>query len=339
MSMVLDWARLAAGALLLYLGAEWFVAGASALAIAVRIPQIVIGLTVVAYGTSAPEVIVGIEAAVVGHGTVALGNVIGSNIANIGLILGATALVSPIAVAPSLRRRELPVLTLSTVLVFLLLLDGSVARWEGAGLLVLSCLYTAWMIRSARRASAARGVHAVAELPDPVVHFAGSGKRASLARVSVKAALGLSVLLFGGSWFIAGAVAVARNLGMSERVVGLTIVAIGTSLPELATSVIAALRRHGDVALGNVVGSNIFNLLGILGATALFRPIPVPAQIAQFDNWVMLAATVLFIVFAATKATLERWEGGVLLAAYAAYVALLLAPSIVAGGGFALAPA
>ncbi|MBN2576554.1 MAG: calcium/sodium antiporter [Deltaproteobacteria bacterium] len=322
--MWLEWARLAVGALLLYLGAEWFVAGASALAIAIRIPQIVIGLTVVAYGTSAPEVIVGIEAALAEHGAVALGNVIGSNIANIGLILGASALVKPLVVDASLRRRELPVLAGSTILVCLLLLDGVATRWEGAGLLVLACLYTTWMIRATRRAAVKIGGPAATELPHSVVHLAGNAQPRGLLRLSLKTAAGLALLLFGGSWFVAGAVAVARDLQMSERVVGLTIVAVGTSLPELVTSLVAVRRGHTDLALGNVFGSNIFNVFLCLGSAALVRSMPAPLTAVAVDLAALAFMTALLALFTWRGRSISRLEGALVLAAYLVVMVITL---------------
>ena len=324
MSMLLDWARLAAGAILLYLGAEWFVAGASALAIAIRIPKIIIGLTVVAYGTSAPEVIVGVEAALANHGAVALGNVIGSNIANIGLILGASALAKPLVVDTSLRRRELPVLAASTVLLFLLLLDGVVTRWEGAGLLFLACLYTGWMIRATRRATVGRGAQPGMELPDSVVHLAGGAQARGLLRLSAKTVVGLSLLLLGGSWFVAGAVAAARELHMSERVVGLTIVAVGTSLPELVTSLVAVRRGHTDLALGNVFGSNIFNVLLCLGSAALVRSMAAPLTAVAVDLSALGFMTALLAFFIWQGRSISRRMGACALAAYLILMAITL---------------
>jgi cation:H+ antiporter len=324
MSMALEWLRLGGGAVLLYLGAGWFVTGASALALALRIPQIIVGLTVVAYGTSAPEVIVGIEAALSGHGEVALGNIIGSNIANIGLILGLTALVKPIAVDGSLRRRELPVLLASTALVPGLLLDGTVAHWEGAVLLALACLYTAWMIRATRKTAERPHGRSDEELLHPVAHFAGEGRRMSLVRVAAKAALGLAILLFGGSWFVAGAVAVAQGLGMSERIVGLTIVAMGTSLPELVTSLVAAHRGHSDLALGNVVGSNIFNVLLCLGSAAVFGRVGGSIAVIGVDLVALGFMTALVVLLTRRVRRISRFEGGVALLAYAVMMAITI---------------
>ncbi len=317
-----EWIQLLGGGLLLYLGAEWFVGGASALALALRVPQIVIGLTVVAYGTSAPEVIVGVQAASAGHGEVALGNVIGSNIANIGLILGLAALVKPAQVNGALRRRELPVLLASTALVPLLLLDGSVSHWEASGLLFVAIAYTAWMIRVARVASATTlaelGTTATVEAADA----AGAPKPVGSLRAAVTAVIGLVVLLGSGHIFVDGAVSVARSLGMSDRLVGLTIVAVGTSLPELVTSVIAAKRGHSDLAVGNVIGSNIFNVFLCLGAAALAGSVDAPLRTIRLDLGALVVMTGLAALFIRSERTISRTEGAFAVALYVAFTAI-----------------
>lgn len=227
---MIDWGLLVLGGVLLYLGAEYFVGGASALAASLRVPQLIVGLTVVAYGTSAPEIIVGIDSAYSGHGEVALGNVIGSNIANVGLILGLAALLSPARVDGALRTRELPMLLLSTALVPLTLIDGVVSRLEGWLLVALAVGYSALMVRSARR-SALREARREAQVTASAADAAGAPRPAGSLRSTLTALVGLCVLLLGGHLFVDAAVSVAEGLGMSERLVGLTIVAIGTSLP------------------------------------------------------------------------------------------------------------
>ena len=313
------------GGALLYFGAEWFVGGASALALGLRVPKIIIGLTVVAYGTSAPEVIVGIQAAHAGHGDVALGNVIGSNTANIGLILGLAALTRPARVDGALRRRELPVLLLSTVLIPTLLWDGRVSQLEGLGLLALAAAYTGWMVYAARSAitlsTAASDTVVTAELADA----AGAPHPGGVGRAAVTAAIGLAILLAGGVLFVDGAVSVARTWGMSDRLVGLTIVAIGTSLPELVTSLIAARRGHSDLAVGNVIGSNIFNALLCLGSAALSGQVGVPLADAAFDLGALTLMTLLAAVFIRTARTISRLEGGALLACYGVLSAFTIA--------------
>jgi cation:H+ antiporter len=317
---VTDWALLAGGSLLLYWGAEWFVGGASALALALRVPQLLVGLTVVAYGTSAPEIIVGVQAARAGHGGVALGNVIGSNIANIGLILGVAALIRPARVDGALRRRELPMLVASAAIVPLLLLDGVVGRAESGALLVIALGYTAWMVRESRGAAALASASADATVLGDAADAAGAPARASSLRAALTAVSGLIVLLVGGTLFVDGAVSVARTLGMSERLVGLTIVAVGTSLPELVTSVIAARRGHSDIAVGNVVGSNIFNTFLCLGAAGLVGQVGAPLATLAVDLVALVVMTGLACAFIRSARTISRLEGGIALACYAVFV-------------------
>lgn len=310
------------GGLLLYFGAEWFVGGASALALALRVPQLLVGLTVVAYGTSAPEVIVGIEAASSGHGEVALGNVIGSNIANIGLILGISALIRPASVDGELRKRELPMLVTSTAVLPLLLLDGAISMPEAAALLVVAVGYTGWMVWSARSAAVRAEAKEAAKSVEAAADLAGAPVSRSKVRSVVIALIGLLVLLVGGNLFVRGAVSVAQLLGMSERLVGLTIVAVGTSLPELVTSVIAARRGHSDIAVGNVVGSNTFNVFLCLGAAGLAGRIVTPLDTLVVDLGVLAATTVMATVFLRTRRTVTRVEGALALSSYAAFTAL-----------------
>lgn len=317
-----DWIQLLGGGLLLYFGAEWFVGGASALAVALRVPQLVVGLTVVAYGTSAPEIIVGVQAASAGHGEVALGNVIGSNIANVGLILGVAALIRPAQVHGDLRRRELPVLVASTAIVPLLMLDGILSHWEAGGLLLAAAAYTTWMILVARSASVIAEAMADATTAAEAADVAGAPKPVGTLRAAGTAAVGLAVLLVGGNLFIDGAVSVARVLGMSERLVGLTIVAVGTSLPELVMSVIAARRGHSDLAVGNVVGSNIFNVFLCLGAAGLAGPTGAPLQTLSVDLAALVLMTGIAATFIRTERTISRSEGAIAVALYVIFAAI-----------------
>jgi len=319
------WVRLLGGGLLLDFGAEWFVSGAAALALALRVPQLLVGLTIVGYGTSAPEVIVGVQAARGGHGAVAFGNVVGSNIANIGLILGIAALVRPARVDGELRRRELPILLASTLLIPLLLLDGGLSRVESSALVLSAVGYTGWMIQTARSKRTVDQARTDAETERDVADAAGAPKPKRPLVSGLVAAFGLGVLLIGGSLFVGGAVSVAKTLGMSERLVGLTIVALGTSLPELVTSVIAARRGHSDLAVGNVVGSNIFNVLLCLGLSGLAGPVGAPLAALRFDLIALGVMTGLAAAFIRTERTITRFEGGVALGAYGLYVGALLA--------------
>jgi cation:H+ antiporter len=322
--VALGLAMLVGGGVLLYFGAEWLVAGAAGLARALGISALLVGLTVVAYGTSMPEVVVGIGAALGGHRDIALGNVVGSNIANLGLILGLTALVRPTRVDEALPRREVPVLVVTALLVPLLLLDGDVDRWEGAGLVGIALLYTAWMVRTSR-ASVGDAAEAAAVTAAAADAAGAPEPTRSRGRLVGLALGGLAGLVVGGHVFVEGAIAVAHEIGMSERLVGLTVVAIGTSLPELATSLIAAYRGHSDIAVGNVLGSNIFNVLLCLGTASLAGTIGAPLASVAVDVGAMVVFTLAAALMMRTARTVTRAEAAILVLGYAAFVALLAA--------------
>lgn len=303
-----------AGLGLLVLGAEWLVKGASRLAGALGISPLVIGLTVVAFGTSAPEVAVSVKSAWAGQPDLALGNVVGSNIFNVLLILGASAVVTPLLVSSQLIRLDVPVLIGLSVLTLLLAGDGSIGGLDGAILFAGAVAYTAFQIRQSRRESAAiRDEYAQEYGPKP------SSTAANLAFIGA----GLALLVLGSRWLVNGAVAFAQALGVSELVIGLTIVAAGTSLPEVATSILAAFRGERDIAVGNVVGSNILNLLVVLGLAGLVAPsgLPAPAALLRFDLPVMIAVAIACLPIFASGATIARWEGALFLFYYAAYTA------------------
>jgi cation:H+ antiporter len=313
------------GGLLLYFGAQWLVAGSSALALALRIPQLIVGLTVVAYGTSAPEVIVSVQAALAGHPAVAIGNVVGSNIANIGLILGAAAFIAPARVDGALRSRELPVLVAATALVPATLLNGAISRLEGALLLACGALYTGWMIRAARAGAELVAARADAVVERDVADATGGPQARGAARSALIALVGLGVLLSGGTLFVEGAVWAAHALGMSERLVGLTVVAIGTSVPELVTSVVAARRGHSDLAIGNVVGSNIFNVFLCLGAAALGGNVAAPLSEIAIDLVALGVMTAVAAVLIRSDRTISRKEGAVAAGLYVVFIAASIA--------------
>jgi cation:H+ antiporter len=320
--VILDLTMLTGGGLLLYFGAEWLVAGAAGLARALGVSALTIGLTVVAYGTSTPEVIVGVQAAAGGHPELALGNVLGSNIANLGLILGVTALIRPARIDAALPRRELPLLALSALAVPVLLLDGAVQQWEGATLLLVAALYTVWLVRSSRSpGETAAAANVTAEAADVAGAPTPRGGRARLVGIAV---IGLLLLVVGGQLLVEGAVGVARAIGMSERVVGLTIVAIGTSLPELVTSVIASVRGHTDIAVGNVVGSNIFNILLCLGSASVVGRVGSPLASVALDVGAMIAFSLVGAAMMLTARTVTRIEGTLLVVSYAVFLGLLV---------------
>lgn len=303
------------GLVALLAGAEVLVRGASRLATATGMSPLVIGLTVVAFGTSAPELAVGIDAVHRGAAGIAIGNVIGSNITNVLLILGISALVTPLIVSRQLVWLDVPVMIASSVLVFALALDGNISRVEGGGLALAAVVYVSWLIRLARREAN--------EADDPVDPERG---RWSWAVDIAMVVAGLALLVLGARWLVQSAVTVAGALGLSELVIGLTVIAVGTSMPEIATSIMAAVRGQRDIAVGNIVGSNVLNLLLVLGLTSVFSPdgIPVAAAAIHFDFPVMLAAAIACLPIFFTGHCIQRWEGAVFLGYYIAYTAYLL---------------
>jgi cation:H+ antiporter len=298
------------GVALLFAGAELLVRGSSRLALRLGLSPLVVGLTVVAFGTSAPELVVSIEAALAGKGGIAAGNVVGSNIANVGLILAIGAMVRPLRVDPQLLRADIPLTIGATLLVSGLLLDGTLARWQGAILVALLALYVTLSLRDARRKAPLDHEMVPPQLPG------------SVPRDLAVMLAGLFLLAVGARGLVSGGSGIAEILGVPPAIVGLSVIAIGTSLPELATSVVAAVRGEGDLALGNVVGSNLFNLLGILGVAAVVRPLAAPG-LAALDLGVMLGAVLLLFPLATTRRTLGRAEGALLLVLFLAYMVSL----------------
>ncbi len=308
---------------LLVLGAEWLVRGAARLAATAGMSSLMIGLTVVSFGTSAPELAVSTQSAMSGQADIALGNVIGSNIFNVLLILGLSAVITPLIVQRQLVRLDLPVMISISFLVLLLGIDGQLGRIDGLLLVSGLVLYIGFQIWQSRRTKAAEAVvntERAADAPEPIQ----SSRQIVWDLVLVGAGLGLLVL--GSRWMVDGAVVMARYFGLSELVIGLTIIAIGTSLPEVAASIIAALRGERDIAVGNIVGSNIFNILGILGITSVVAPsgIGVAASTLAFDIPVMIAVAVACLPIFFTGWIIARWEGWLLLGYYGAYMTYVL---------------
>jgi cation:H+ antiporter len=311
-----DVAFLVAGLVLLFAGGEGLVRGSVSIAGRLGVSPLVIGLTLVGFGTSAPELVTSLQAALAGRPGIAVGNVVGSNIANLLLILGVSAALASIAVARAALKRDGTMLVVATLAVGALLVLDLLTRWTGLAMLAALLGYVVYVYLAERRhADASAALHArEAEAVRP--H--GWGLAAAFA-------LGGLIGVVGGAWLLVeGAVALAQRAGVSETVIGLTVVAVGTSLPELATSAIAARRGQGDVAFGNLVGSNLFNLLGILGITALVAPIPVPPEIVRLDVWAMGAATAVALALGVTGQRVGRREGALLVALYAGYVVLTL---------------
>ncbi|WP_028990215.1 calcium/sodium antiporter [Thermithiobacillus tepidarius DSM 3134] len=311
------------GLALLIAGAELLVRGASRLAAAFGISPLVIGLTVVAFGTSSPELAISVQSGLAGQSDIALGNVVGSNIFNVLFILGLSAVITPLLVAQQLVRLDVPVMIGVSLLVLGLGLDGAFSRPEGGLLVAGLAAYTAFLIRQSRRESQAVQTEYAQEFG--AATSAGRGRLLNLALV----AGGLGLLVLGSRWLVTGAVAFAQALGVSELVIGLTLVAAGTSMPEVATSLIAAVRGQRDIAVGNVVGSNIFNLLGVLGLTAVVAPngVPVSDAVLGFDLPVMIAVAVACLPIFLSSHLIARWEGFVFLGYYAAYTTYLILES------------
>ena len=308
--MLFNFLSLAAGLALLTLGADFLVRGAISFANRLGMPPLLIGLTVVGFGTSMPELLVSLQAALSGSPAIAVGNVVGSNIANILLILGVSAAISPIAARIPNLKRDMTMMLTAALIMLGLGYWGVVNFWTGLAIFALLAAYLAWVTRTDRRCM-------TTEEAELVVKLAGW-------KEAVYILGGLAGLIFGASLLIDAATAIAREFGISEAVIGLTIVAVGTSLPELATSVVAAFRRHAEIALGNVVGSNIFNILGIIGLTAIVVPVPVEASMATFDIPFMVVTTLALIALILVAGRINRIAGLTMLAVYTGYVVWLL---------------
>ncbi|MEM5494047.1 calcium/sodium antiporter [Hoeflea sp. AS16] len=307
--MLWSLASLAAGLALLTLGADYLVRGAISFANRMGMPPLLIGLTVVGFGTSMPELLVSLQAALDGSPAIAVGNVVGSNIANILLILGTAAVISPIAAQIPNLKRDMMMMLLAAIIMLGLGYWGVVNFWLGLVMFILLAAFLARVTHTDRH-------RMTAEEEELVVKLAGWKEAVFMAG-------GLAGLFLGANLLIDAATAIAREFGISEAVIGLTIVAVGTSLPELATSVVAAFRRHAEIALGNVVGSNIFNILGILGITAVVTPVPVEPSMAAFDIPFMLAVSIALIGLILTAGRIGRGAGIAMLAIYTGYVAWL----------------
>jgi cation:H+ antiporter len=308
------------GLIALVAGARVLVRGAAKLALSLGISPLVVGLTVVAFGTSAPELAVSVGAALEGRTEMAVGNVVGSNVFNVLFILGLSSLILPLVVNAQLIRQEVPIMIAASLLVVVLAMDGHIGRPESALLLALLVAYTVFLIlQSRRQTQQTRDEYAEAAPPDR------DWDRHWAMQVALVAA-GLLLLVAGSNWLVDASIAFARAFGVSELVIALTIVAAGTSMPEVATSVVAALKGERDIAVGNVVGSNTFNLLGCLGASGLVAGggLPVPQAALAFDLWVMLAAAFACLPVFLTGREIARWEGGLFIGYYFAYTAFLV---------------
>ncbi|MCL5049178.1 MAG: calcium/sodium antiporter [Firmicutes bacterium] len=299
---------------LLTLGGEALIKGALGAAERLGISALLAGLVIVGFGTSAPELVVSIDAAINQQPDIAVGNVIGSNIGNLLLILGLCALITPLAAKPEALRRDGLMMLLATLLVVVLAWGSALNRLDAFILLAALISYLIWAYRTERQG----------ELASAQLHAAEASEVTRKPQRTLYIVLfivaGLACLIIGSQVLLSGAVGIAQHFGVSEALIGLSLVAVGTSLPELSISVLAALRRHADVAVGNILGSNIFNILGILGISALLQPLPMAARIISFDQWVMLGVTLVALLFLLTGKRLSRLEGAALLAGYIVYM-------------------
>jgi cation:H+ antiporter len=318
--MLVDVVMIIAGFVVLVFGADWLVKGASRLALAAGITPLVVGLTVVAFGTSAPELAVSVTSALSGDADLAVGNVVGSNIANVLLILGVSALVAPLVVHQQLIRLDVPIMVGASVLFYVLAVDGNLSLWDGALLSGCVIAYVVFLIVESR---AEKNVAVLAEY-DELTEEA-SHPHSAIANVAWLL-VGMIGLVAGSQLLVIGAVSVATTLGVSELVIGLTVLAIGTSLPELATSIIAAYKGERDIAVGNVVGSNIFNLLSVLGFTGIasLGQVPVSADAIRVDIPIMIGVALLCLPIFRGGYEITRAKGAVFLGAYVYYVVYLI---------------
>lgn len=315
--------QLISGLALLLIGGEALVRGATGISQRLGLSALFIGMIVAGFGTSMPEMVVSVYATVEDQPAIAVGNVIGSNIANILLILGVAAMIRPIQSPPTLFRWDGTMLLAATAVVALLGLQGSIAAWQGAALIGALCAYLAFQYHRERRATGDRATASPAGSPaggDAAV--AAGGPEPRLAILVPLVLVGLAALIGGGNLFVEGAVGLARRFGIAEGLIGITVVAVGTSLPELATTLIAAWRRQSDLAYGNIIGSNLFNCLAILGTAAVAGQVEVAPLLAHVDGPVMVGATALMLCFMATARRMTRWEGAVLVGLYAVYIAV-----------------
>ncbi len=309
MDLLIQFLLLAAGFVMLIKGADWFVDGASGIATKFGIPQLVIGLTIVAMGTSAPEAAVSISAAINGNADITIGNIVGSNILNIFIILGVSSVITALAVAKSTIKYEIPFMIAITLLLLLLGLDEKIGLIDGIILLAAFALYMFYLFRMAKN--------------NKEEQDAESEKKMGIAKAIIFTIIGLALIVLGSNVTVDAATKIAEAFGVSERFIGLTIVALGTSLPELFTSVSAARKGNADIAIGNIVGSNIFNILFVVGISSVIIPVPFVSNFI-FDTIVATIAAVMLLVCCLKTKTLKRWAGVLMLISYAVYFVCIL---------------
>ncbi|MDG1915447.1 MAG: calcium/sodium antiporter [Crocinitomix sp.] len=317
------------GLVTLIVAGEFLVRGAVGIAKRFHISTLVIGMTVISFGTSAPELLVCLDAAMGGYPEIAIGNVVGSNIANIALVLGLTVLILPIVVDRNSKRIDLPMMLLATALFAVFALDGEIQRYEGAILFVILVAFTYWLIRNSRRKTKKEMAAAAIDVNDDDDEVAKVKDKPLLSILFLL--IGFTGLLFGADWLVHGAIDIATHFGMEERVIAVTVVAFGTSIPELITSGVAAIKGETDISIGNLIGSNVFNIMAVIGLTAIIRPIGVSSSIISSDMWWMIAIAVALIPLMILGRKIGRFKGTLLLGTYIAYITILVISIVNAG--------
>jgi cation:H+ antiporter len=307
----MEYLWLVLGLIALVLGGEFLVRGAVSIALKAKISPLVVGMTVVSFGTSAPELLVSLSAVLDGYPDVSVGAVVGSNISNIGLVLGITVLIFPIVVNRDSLRIDWPLMILATFLFYFFAMNGVVSWWEGTIFISILSLFTFWLIRRSRR----EGVQLAAESEAEELNAGNPAYKDILFL-----ALGMVALYFGAEWLISSVVSIAKSQGVSEKLISVTIVAFGTSLPELVTSAMAAIRKETDISIGNLIGSNIFNIFAILGITAVVHPLTISDSINQFDVYFLLGISLLLLPIMLFGKKIGRWKGVFLILFYVFYV-------------------
>ena len=318
----MDYFYLIAGLVILIASGEILVKGAVNLAYKFQISTLVVGMTIISFGTSAPELLVSLKSTLEGHPDIAIGNVIGSNIANLGLVLGITAMIFPIKVDRNSIRVDWPMMMLATIVLYLFMLNYKIEFWEGAILLPALIVFIVTMIRTSRKQNKTAALEKSSE-EKPDNHVENKNVK-QIAKDTIMIVLGAVGLMFGADWLVDGAVNVARGFGVSDLVISVTVVALGTSAPELVTSGVAAFRQHSDISVGNLIGSNIFNIMAILGITPLIKEIDVNAQVVSNDMFWVLGISAAVLPMLMINKNISRLEGGLLFATYLVYVYFLL---------------
>lgn len=319
----MDYLMLLGGFALLIGAGELLVRGAAGMALKAKIPPLVVGLTVVSLGTSSPELFASLQAALGGAEEIAVANVIGSNIANLGLVLGITALIFPIAINKDLIRRDWPVLMVASLLFFALGYDGKLSALDGALFILLVVAFTTYLIVQSRRRRKADLIRANDPSSEDDEEFEAYATKSSFMLFALIAG-GCVGLYFGAEWFVGGAVGIAEQFGVSNHIIGVTVIAFGTSVPELAASAMAAFRKQTDISVGNLVGSNIFNILAVLGITSVTVPLSVQDCVLGFDIWWMLGIVAILLPIMLIGRRISRLNGVILLAIYVAYIFFLV---------------